>query len=300
MRNGKVSKDVGKFGWSWKAIPSPCNPLITPPSPAPDEECKEEPQPDHPCEALGVPDWVLTEADEACDLLDSAPFTSCHGLVDVENAKYSCKYDVCACYDRSCACTDIKEYVKECQESGGQGLGSWRSAASFCPMECKEPFQYESCGSFCPPTCADKSPTCDDVSCNEGCFCPQDSYLQNGTCVSAEECLCQVNGTFVDVGTTWEDYNICKDCACKANGEIQCESMYCRKCNKQELPISKEGSCCNECVENWAWAKDATTEISPELQYQARHRADGRDAVSQAEHVGIGEVVRSLEHSWKR
>ena len=65
-------------------------------------------------------------------------------------------------------------------------------------MDCKEPFQYESCGSYCPPTCAEKNPTCDG-GCNEGCFCPQDTFLQNGTCVTAEDCLCQVNGTFVDV-----------------------------------------------------------------------------------------------------
>lgn len=241
--DGKVTDDLSEFGWSWKYG---------------DDDCEEEPQPEHPCTLFATPDWVPVIADRACDLLDSAPFTVCHGLVDVEVAKENCKYDVCACRDDSCACTGIKQYVKQCVDKGAEGLEGWRQTADFCPMTCEEPFQYEQCGSFCPATCADKNPTCDE-GCNEGCFCPEDTFLQNGTCVTSEECSCQVNGTLVDEGHAWQDLNICKDCICRPHGEISCTTMQCKKCSKTEMPIKTEGSCCDECVEEWAWANNHQT-----------------------------------------
>ena len=50
----------------------------------------------------------------------------------METALYNCKYDTCSCYDASCACHAIKEYVKECQEKGVATLGAWRDEAPYC------------------------------------------------------------------------------------------------------------------------------------------------------------------------
>ena len=70
-------------------------------------------------------------------------------------------------------------------------------------MPCEEGLTYEPCGSFCPPTCGDKDPDCGKLAgkCNEGCFCPKDTYLQDGKCVPAEECQCMFNGEVKAVST---------------------------------------------------------------------------------------------------
>ena len=57
----------------------------------------------------------------------------------------------------------------------------------------------------------------------------------------------------------WQDLNICKDCMCLSHGEISCTTMQCKKCSKTEMPIKTEGSCCDECVEEWAWANEHKT-----------------------------------------
>ena len=133
----------------------------------------------------------------------AAPFDVCHETVDVEAALYNCKYDTCSCLDESCACHAIKGYVKECQEAVAdtQGLATGRNLAPYCPLPCEEPLTYNSCGSFCPPTCADKTPDCGKLEgkCNEGCFCPANTFLQNGTCVDAADCMCEFNGVFKEV-----------------------------------------------------------------------------------------------------
>ena len=69
-------------------------------------------------------------------------------------------------------------------------------------LTCEEGLSYDSCGTYCPPTCADKNPKCGKMEgqCNEGCFCPKNTYLQDGACVEASECKCAFNGTFKEVG----------------------------------------------------------------------------------------------------
>lgn len=64
--------------------------------------------------------------------LSAAPFDACKDLLDVEAAVHNCKYDVCSCFDASCACHAIKSFVMECTEKGVTTLGSWRDHASFC------------------------------------------------------------------------------------------------------------------------------------------------------------------------
>ena len=68
-------------------------------------------------------------------------------------------------------------------------------------MNCKSPLTYHVCGSFCPPTCANKDPDCgkDEGKCNEGCFCPLNTYLQDNKCVTAEDCKCEFDGEFKEV-----------------------------------------------------------------------------------------------------
>jgi integrin beta 3 len=68
-------------------------------------------------------------------------------------------------------------------------------------MECPEHLVYKPCGSYCPPTCENKNPDCGKLSnkCNEGCFCPQGTYLLEGKCVPSAECKCIFKGDIKEV-----------------------------------------------------------------------------------------------------
>ncbi|XP_063676239.1 uncharacterized protein LOC134812668 isoform X1 [Bolinopsis microptera] len=239
--------DLGDFGWSWKYG---------------DDECETEPQPAHPCDGTFFPD-AAPIADEACDVLKEAPFDACSDLIDVDSAIHNCKYDVCSCYDASCACHAIKNFVKECVEKGVTTLGAWRDKAAYCPLTCEEGLSYDSCGSYCPATCADKNPKCGKMKgqCNEGCFCPKNTYLQDGKCVEAAECKCAFEGGFKDVGATWHDANICQDCQCREQGEVICAKTVCKKCRKTEQLVYKDDACCPDCVEDWLWVEEGKEEI---------------------------------------
>merc|ERR1712176_128491 len=238
--------DLNEFGWSWKLD---------------GEVCEEEPQPPHPCDDSFFPD-AKPIADEACDILMKAPFSACHELVDVETALYNCKYDTCSCFDSSCACHAVKEYVKECQEKGVTTLASWRDKATYCTLTCPEGFSYDSCGSFCPPTCGDKNPKCGKQKgkCNEGCFCPKGMYLVGEKCVKESECQCEHDGEVKEIGSSWEDEDICKDCVCREGGVVVCEKMKCKTCPAEKLPVYEDGECCPKCVEDWLSTEQDTYE----------------------------------------
>ena len=116
-KNGN-EEDTEKFGWSWRYE----NEV---------GECKEAPKPPHPCDEALFPD-AAEIADEACDRLNDTPFSECSDVVDVEAAIHGCKYDVCSCYDSSCACPILKKFAQECSEAGVSNITNWREYAKFC------------------------------------------------------------------------------------------------------------------------------------------------------------------------
>jgi len=231
------------------------------------EVCEEAPLPPHPCEdTWAAGDETASQiADSACDILDSAPFAECHALVSPDTAKYNCKYDVCSCYDSDCGCSAIKQYAQACMDAGVTSVQKWREVATFCPLTCNSPYAYFICGSNCPATCADPNPDCGrgGTKCNEGCFCPVGTFEQNGTCVSTEECVCLYNGETKEVGDQWYNEGTCKDCECKAAGDVQCITHKCTKCTKQELPFRPDpDDCCNTCYPDWL---NATNPVMADL-----------------------------------
>ena len=74
-------------------------------------------------------------------------------------------------------------------------------------MTCDGDLSYDPCGSFCPPTCGDKEPNCGKMAgqCNEGCFCPKGTFLQDGKCVGEDECQCMFNGEKKEASETNDD-----------------------------------------------------------------------------------------------
>ena len=92
-------------------------------------------------------------------------------------------------------------------------LQDWWKSSSPTAMECSEGLSYNICGSYCPPTCGDKTPDCGKLQGqrNEGCFCPQDTFLQEGKCVRAEECRCMFNGEKKEVSGHYSNYRFRHD-----------------------------------------------------------------------------------------
>lgn len=49
---------------------------------------------------------------------------------------------------------------------------------------------FDLCGSSCPKTCTGREYNCEDHHCIDGCHCPDDMYMQDGYCVTKNECPC--------------------------------------------------------------------------------------------------------------
>lgn len=50
---------------------------------------------------------------------------------------------------------------------------------------------FDHCGSSCPLTCSGRQYNCEDRHCIDGCHCPDNTYLQDGVCVTKSSCPCQ-------------------------------------------------------------------------------------------------------------
>ncbi|XP_030052234.1 SCO-spondin [Microcaecilia unicolor] len=61
-----------------------------------------------------------------------------------------------------------------------------------CTPECPEGQEYTECATICPHTCADLQPgtECLEERCEPGCACPRGQVLQDGKCVSPDNCRC--------------------------------------------------------------------------------------------------------------
>uniref|UniRef100_A0ABM5GM22 SCO-spondin n=1 Tax=Pogona vitticeps TaxID=103695 RepID=A0ABM5GM22_9SAUR len=64
-----------------------------------------------------------------------------------------------------------------------------------CTPECPGAQVYSSCANACPQTCTDLQPQsqCLQEDCQPGCACPSGQVLQDGACVSPEECRCRLS-----------------------------------------------------------------------------------------------------------
>ena len=61
--------------------------------------------------------------------------------------------------------------------------------------ECPAPLEYSECTSSCPRTCKTLYLVEPDECkmCISGCQCPAGTFLQNGQCVTPQECMCEFN-----------------------------------------------------------------------------------------------------------
>ncbi|XP_062859721.1 mucin-2-like [Trichomycterus rosablanca] len=155
--------------------------------------------------------WAIKQ----CSIIMSDVFSSCHSLVESIPYYDACVQDTCACDtggDCECFCTAVAAYASACTKKGACIL--WRSP-DVCPLFCdyyNSPegceWHYKPCGESCLKTCQNPSGVCfSQLPPLEGCYpqCPSDRpFFEETTmkCVPKEQCGCDVDGIYYNVGDT--------------------------------------------------------------------------------------------------
>ncbi|XP_071945702.1 von Willebrand factor-like [Antedon mediterranea] len=163
-------------------------------------------------------------ARETCNQLMSAPFNSCHSVVDVNPYVYACEEDLCSCSPNrdDCPCGPFEAYALECSRNGV--VLSWRSD-DLCPLVCTNGTVYDSCGGSCPATCENRQRTCSKDYCLDGCHCPEGQLLENGQCIDSSGCPCEYNNKEYPSGHVLRQG--CNSCTCKGGLWTDCTNNIC-------------------------------------------------------------------------
>ncbi|XP_016844891.1 hemocytin [Nasonia vitripennis] len=192
------------------------------------EKCEEYPSHDNPCST--DPELERT-ASEFCEKLLLDPrFKHCDKYVDFAEIKATCQRDYCSCGAndrRHCSCDTVAVYVRQCVHKGQISVQGWRDIAT-CPMPCKNGKIYNSCGPRIQASCGASEQlsehTIDSSNCEEGCFCPVNTVLHEGRCISPEECPCRLRGkSFAPGSVVPKD---CNTCVCM-KGQWTCTESKC-------------------------------------------------------------------------
>ncbi|GIY80059.1 von Willebrand factor [Caerostris extrusa] len=166
----------------------------------------------------------LPERVPICKRLEDPVFEACHPLVDIDIYIEACSFDaIHSEKDKESFCKTAKEYARQCCQAG-LDIEDWPEILG-CDITCPEEFTYHQCHEGCPQTCssvknASKDSTCDQLK-TDGCFCPGDKILQDGSCVDAVLCdTCDDEGHVA--GDEWKEGK-CKKCYCRHDLTIECQ-----------------------------------------------------------------------------
>ncbi|KAL3832552.1 hypothetical protein ACJMK2_024186, partial [Sinanodonta woodiana] len=178
-------------------------------------------------EYCDTPEKVAT-ASQACYLLLSSMFSACQSQLPPYSWHRMCKNAYCkALTDVERAyvtCSMFEAYGRECAISGV--YVAWRSS-NFCPKNCTDGRVYLDNMPSCPRTCSALHYVMPDecyTNIVSGCDCPAGTFLQDGMCVTAQECKCYYNGqSYVDGQTTKMK---CNTCTCRM-GRWDCTRNKC-------------------------------------------------------------------------
>uniref|UniRef100_H3B7Q1 Otogelin like n=1 Tax=Latimeria chalumnae TaxID=7897 RepID=H3B7Q1_LATCH len=171
---------------------------------------------------------TLQDIFHKCSVLFNFPFLSCHAKIDPNPYIASCLNDLCTLMDRmndeETYCRAVAEYARACSHAG-YPVRDWRDDFLACSDKCEEKFVHRDCISCCPPTCTfEKECLGSNLHCLDGCYCPDGLILENGTCISVENCPCIYHGTDYPLGSVLEQD--CNTCTC-IGGVWNCSDTDC-------------------------------------------------------------------------
>ncbi|XP_073514042.1 otogelin [Phyllobates terribilis] len=210
---GEMTENIEEFVNSWredlpqKSWMNPSTPLAYEP----------------PCASL--PQLERQKARSLCASLLQSPFQSCHELVSPLPYTASCEDDLCMSNNEvSTWCRAMAEYARACAHAGHL-LQGWREIYRKCEISCGAGLVYSECIACCPTSCQQRASCLDsEISCVDGCYCPEGMILENGTCVHPTECPCDFHGVSHEAGTMVQDQ--CNNCTC-SGGRWVCTDVIC-------------------------------------------------------------------------
>ncbi|KAM6153043.1 otogelin-like protein isoform 1-T1 [Erethizon dorsatum] len=204
------TEDIAMFANSWSVQIPDDSKCIPTPSDFP-----------NPCSS-GIPAFEAIFF--KCQILLQFPFLSCHEYIDPYLYIASCVNDLCKTHDDETYCRAATEYARACSHAG-YPIQDWREDFPACTDKCDDSFVHRDCISCCPPTCTfEKQCLGSNLHCLDGCYCPDGLIMDNGTCVSLENCPCNFHGLSYSVGSKIEQE--CTECVC-VGGVWNCTEHDC-------------------------------------------------------------------------
>ena len=147
----------------------------------------------------------------------------------------------------------MNQAAQECKDAGVNTDG-WqlKFPDSKCAVECPEGAVFKEKGPKPAPSC--QKPNGGKKS-QAGCFCPEGEMMEDGQCVSLENCRCEYAGQLYEAGEKFEKGAECKTCTCVGGGVEECEDKECNvECADDEIEVTNEGDCCPTCQADWVEA----------------------------------------------
>ncbi|XP_071050008.1 IgGFc-binding protein-like [Onthophagus taurus] len=139
----------------------------------------------------------------------------------------SCISDFCDCKlakRNDCMCGMLDAFARTCQNNIKESI-SWRSDA-LCPIRCNNAEQeFLSCApNKAQLSCGEEEVDTTNLSCEEGCYCPNGLRLFGDKCYIQEECPCTYNDNVYNTGLSITQD--CNTCVCKM-GKWSCTNKQC-------------------------------------------------------------------------
>ncbi|XP_009079699.1 PREDICTED: otogelin-like, partial [Acanthisitta chloris] len=92
-------------------------------------------------------------------------------------------------------------------------------------ITCPEPLTFNECINCCPVSCHQQSQCIDsELSCIDGCYCPDGLIYENELCVKPMDCPCDYHGSSFERGSVV--YEECNNCTC-IGGKWICTNLTC-------------------------------------------------------------------------
>ncbi|CAH1790411.1 unnamed protein product, partial [Owenia fusiformis] len=173
---------------------------------------------------------IQRDARRYCNYISTSMFAECHSKVAWYAHFDRCVTNFCGMkrdqeLGKDVTDDDIAEmlcntfalYSSECSQSGA--CTQWRNGFFYknrtCELTCKQDEIYTECGSSCPKTCTTMYHMIAESCFTEpeaGCQCELGKYLQDGKCVTPDECGCFYNNELYAAGSVVP--NGCNKCTC--------------------------------------------------------------------------------------